>query len=255
MSRARAYIGTALAASGAAVAASSNSRGGLLAGLLMMGAGAYLMSTAQADTAYCELLPQRTYIGLATLTPGFQSVTVEVEGHDSAKLVLTGLRAPAQGTAQLRYVRLPDQPGPWATSGRVAYSNKVTGDAPGRQLPFILGGIDARPPTPDVMSIYHSAGLPNDVDSGAMVALYHAEGVLIEGIDPPFEIGRHLLEGGNCLYTPLGGTVGFVRLYGQEHAAYQPKSKEVKDLLTRMSVPAGAVSKPVAMDGVSGGDR
>ncbi|MBL8746421.1 MAG: hypothetical protein JNK58_08710 [Phycisphaerae bacterium] len=233
LSLARAYTGTGLAAAGTAVAASSNDTTTQIVGLIAAGIGGYLMATSAADTTYCDLLAQRTYVALLELPPGGNTVEVMIDGRPETRLVLPGLKGSVSGEPGLRYVRLPEQPGEWA-QGQLHYSNTRTGPAPGSQLPYILGGYDASPPTEDMMSIYHSHGLPADVDLATLRSVYVAEGIAIEGIDPPTDMSRHILEGGTSLYTPLEGTVGFARLFCQTHPPYQPRSAELRSLRERV---------------------
>ncbi len=241
LSLARAYTGTALLAAGTAVAASSNDSTTQMIALIAAGFGAYMMATSAADTTYCDLLAQRTYVALLDLPPGAGAIELMIEGRPETRVVFAGMRGSVASGPMLRYVRLPQGTVEWA-EGRVLYSNIRTGPAPGLQLPYILGGVDASPPTDDMMSIYHANGLPADVDLAALRSVYATEGIAIEGLDPPTGMGRHILEGGTSLYTPLEGTVGFARLYCQPHPPYQARSAELRAMADRINAGGRAVS-------------
>ena len=238
----KSYLGQALMTAGAVTAAygidrRNDTATAIGAGLILAGAAARL--TAHADTRYCDSLPQRVYLVPATVTDQNTQIMLQVDNQPQSRIVLTGLEPPAGRTAQLRYVRLVsgmpnaigsgNAPG-WATSGRIHYSNDRTGDAPGTAaFPYILGGDDVRLPTDITLGRYRQAGYLRGVMTGELRDLYAAEGITYEreatgGIAP-----MHVLEGGRTLVTPLPGSAGFARLFGQVHPPYTPRS----DLLRR----------------------
>lgn len=237
---AKSYIGTGLVAGGAVVAMSSRDTGVQLAGLGMMAAGALMKGTAGADTRHCEVLPQRVYIALLALPREETTVEVQVQGRPESRLRLAGLRAPEEpGEVQLRYVRLPMVSSGWAVSGRVYYSNDETGETVGAQLPYILGGTCVRTPSEEVLSSYQRSGYLAGWTLNDLMDLYREEGIVISGLTMESErqLGRHILEGGNALYTPRVGTTGFARLYGQRHGPYSPRSSVVRELAASLSEP------------------
>ena len=235
---AKSAVGNGLLLGGAVVANSSNKREAQIAGLGMILAGVLAKSTAAADTRHNELLPQRTHIALLQLAEA-GPVRLWVEGRAPASLTLTGLSPPAPGRLLFRLVRLPAEQTPWADSGRVLYANdSATNPTPwgaveavdNASLPYILGGLCVRTPNERVLSDYQRAGFLRGFTLNDLLDLYREEGIEIVGLSRDPQIGRHILEGGRFLYTPLTGTTGFARLYGQVHAPYQPKSARVKAL-------------------------
>lgn len=199
--------------------------------------GVFLKAGAHVDTRYCDVLPQRFYIVPLYLTDPNQPIELEVQGRPSTKLMLTGLGPPGPmsiGKAQLRYVRLvsdrnPQAPPPgWATSGQVYYGNPYTTSH--GESPYILGGFDVSPPTQRAIDAYHRAGMLRGMTLADLRELYRAEGVQLTTEDGHGFADRHVLEGGSSVVLPLPGTTGFVRLFGQTHPAYQPKSNEVARL-------------------------
>ncbi len=257
---AKSTIGTGLLVGGAVLAGSSNDRGTQLAGLGLMLAGALSKGTATADTRHNELLPQRTHIALLTLTAA-APIHLSINGAAPASLMLTGLGPPSggPGTIQLRYVRLPAERSAWAASGAILYSNDRTppaaADTPvaagaDLSLPYILGGRCVRTPNEQVLSDYQRAGHLMGFTLNDLLDLYTQEGIEIVGRSNDPQVGRHILEGGRFLYTPLGGTTGFARLYGEVHAPYQPTSARVRALAAEIRTAAArrdsvsAVSPP-----------
>ncbi len=210
------------------------------AGLGALVAGLFFKATAHADTRYCDLMPQRFYLVPVTIDrPGLR-VDVMIEGDPGSRMVLAGLRPPRRG-AQLRYVRLAsagqayyqDQPPRWAASGRIFYANDATGPIGQPQLPFILGGRCVRTPNEAVLSGYQTAGNLTDMTLGELKELYRAEGIRwdVEQAVGGAGLGRHVLEGGRSMVTPMAGTAGFTRLFGQVHRRYHPRSDQVRQLI------------------------
>ena len=243
---AKSALGTGLIIGGGTVAAASDNRTAQAVGLGVLVAGLLSKATAGADTRHNEALPQRTYLALVNLGPGENQVELQVDGDPASRLVLAGLRAPEPADraaqratfVQLRYVRLPERSAPWATSGQVRYANDQTPAADGPTLfPFLLGGRCVRTPNEDVLSSYQRSGYLLGWTLNDLWDLYKAEGVAIAGLSAEGEIGRHVLEGGSWLYTPLAGTTGFARLYGTDHPAYVPRSAAVRAIA--QSIAAG----------------
>jgi hypothetical protein len=239
--KAKSLIGNVLIAGGAvAIAAdgNDNNRAATYAGIGAILAGLALKATAVADTRQCDAFPQRFYVAPITLPTTSSTVEVSIGG---SRLVLPAMPPASPGTLPFRYVRLPGSSSFGLGSGRILYSNDLaladisaTPDSdPASNLPYILGGRDVRTPTQDALSKAQRMGLLRGLQFQDILDLYKAEGIKVIGVDADATGGRHVLEGGDWLYTPLGGTAGFARLYGQEHAAYEPRSDRVKELNAR----------------------
>ena len=242
--RVKSLLGSGLMVAGAAVAIGSDDTEAQLAGLGILLAGMAVRAGSKADTRHNELLPRFVY--LVPIRADAGPVTVQVAGKPGTRLTLTGLPAAERGALTVRFVRLPSDPygagvAPvWAVSGRVLYANDETGPLDSPTLPYILGGRCVRTPTPDLLVEYHRAGLPGDVSFGRLMELYRLEG--LEPLPGP-ERRRargHVLEGGRTVFTPQGGTTAFARLFGQEHPAYRPRSREVRELAARIRAAEGA---------------
>lgn len=236
--RVKSLLGSGLMVAGAAVAIGSDDTEAQLAGLGMLLAGLAVRAGSRADTRHNELLPRLVYLVPVRGADG--PVTVQVAEKPGTRLTLAGLPSPARGELTVRYARLAaDSYGTgnapaWAVSGRVLYANDETGALDEPTLPYILGGRCVRTPTPDLLVEYERAGLPGDVSFGQLMELYRLEG--LEPLPGP-ERRRargHVLEGGQTVFTPQSGTAGFARLFGQEHPAYQPRSREVRELTARI---------------------
>ena len=233
---AKSIMGTVLLGGGAVVTAVGAERRDLTVaavGLGLMALGAVAKAGAHADTRHCEAMPQRVYVVAVNITAPNSSVALEVEGDPGARTVLTGLSPPTGRTAQLRYVRLVYWPGNaayWARAGKIVYSNDRTGEAPGPQLPYILGGYCVRYPTQEALDSYHRSGYLLNLNLSDLKQLYRQEGIRIDPQDVQGTPGKHILEGGDCLFTPQSGTLGFSRLFGEVHQPYVPKSDAVRKL-------------------------
>ncbi|GIK19561.1 MAG: hypothetical protein DYG93_02505 [Leptolyngbya sp. PLA2] len=237
--RVKSLLGSGMMVAGAAVAIGSNDTEAQLAGLGILLAGMAVRAGSKADTRHNELLPRFVYIVPIRASDG--PVTLQVAGKPGTRLSLAGLPSPGSGeTTTVRYVRLltdPDGTGfapAWAASGRILYANDETGALDAPTLPYILGGRCVRTPTPDLLVEYQRAGLPDDVSFGQLLELYRLEG--LEPLPGP-ERRRargHVLEGGRTVFTPQAGSAAFARLFGQEHPAYAPRSREVRELVARI---------------------
>ncbi len=239
------------------------------AGLGALAAGAFLKAGAHADIRYCEALPQRFYIAPVNITHPDQRVTLQVQGRGGSRLVLTGLMPPqAPHPVQLRYVALPGIPGHqglnWATTGQVLYTNDVVGDIePGTPpvpgggsggnsggnsggssggttagpYPYILGGRDVRLPTATAMAYYQAHGYLRGMTYLELESLYRQEGLVLSPEEAGPAPGRHVLEGGNLMLCPQGGTAGFARLFGQDHPPYRPRTQAVRAAAASIGLP------------------
>lgn len=208
----------------------------LYGGLGALAAGAFMKAGAHVDIRYADLFPQRFYVVPLNITEPNTRVTLQVDGEPGSKLVLTGLNPPEGQDAQLRYVRLLSPrrgrtlPPAWATSGEIFYGNPVTGAVDESPLPWILGGRDVRLPTESTLDDYQRAGYLRGLTANQLRNLYAAEGILWSTEAQAGYARRHVLEGGRSLVAPLGGTTGFVRLFGQPRPPYKPQSQAVANL-------------------------
>lgn len=237
MRKAKSYIGTALVVGGAATAATADSWEQALAGLLIAAAGAAMKASAKVDTRHCELLPQRTYVALLHLEDTPSDVEVHIAGKPGTRVVLPDMEAPGDGL-ELAYLRLPmtESPPTWAVSGEVFYASDFAAPADVEaSLPFVLGGRCVRTPTPELVSIYRLAGLPDWVGYEQLMMVYQQEGIVLAQWSNEGEIGRHVLEGGKTLYSPHKGSMGFVRLFGQEHSPYRPTGPLAKSIIAELN--------------------
>lgn len=257
MRRAKSTLGDVLLVGGAAVAVGAEDDEAKMAGAAAAIAGLLLKATAAADTRYCEVLPQRVYIAPVWLEPGLNTVRLEIPGR--AAMVIPDVPAPPDSRVFARYVRLSERMGGWSSSDQVLYSNDVSGAArvmpqiapatvrydeagnavrvaattlPARaaDLPYILGGACVRLPTDEVLSAYQRAGFLRGMSLNDLIDLYKEEGIWLENYSQVPGPRRHILEGGNSLYTPEPGSAGFVRLYAQPHARYVARSARVQAL-------------------------
>ncbi|MDX2148627.1 MAG: hypothetical protein SFZ23_14010 [Planctomycetota bacterium] len=268
--QAKATVGTALLATGIALAASggNDDDGGTrqVVGLALAGLGGLMMAGAGADTRHCEVLPQRTYLiplslppepSIVRLFPGRGSPRQNDAGQSQARfpaIVLRDLSGPRPGEPiQLRYVRLASgRSAPaWALSERLFYANDFTAErVPGDELPFILGGSCVRRPSPETMRRYHEAGFLLDMTSNDLANLYRDEGIQLDYGEAP-GVGRsgetseeaareaymadtHVLEGGRSLIPPLPGSAGYQRLFCQRHRPYEARSDRVRELARQL---------------------
>lgn len=228
---AKSVAGDVLLVGGLATAGISDDPTVQLIGLGVAGLGMVSKAGAHADTRHCEVLPQRVYVVPVKIEDPLDVIKFTVDNHPGATLTVTGINPPTGPEALLRYIRLPlgDRFGEtrWATSGEILYGNVHEPFAGERPFPFVLGGDCALPPTYDALKKYQDAGYLRGWTIGDLQGIYIDEGIEIDaplGTQP----GRHILEGGNSLVTPLPGTTGYARLFGVRHPPYEPKSNTVR---------------------------
>ena len=238
---AKSTLGTVMLLGGLIATDYGSSRRGnddaVIIGVSAMLAGAVMKAGAHVDTRYCDVMPQRFYVVPLYLSDTGEPITLNVQGRPGSKLVVSGLDPPGPmsiGKAQLRYVHLVSNRNPnteapdWATSGQVYYGNPYNGThADG---PYILGGTDTSPPNTSVLRAYQNAGHLTGLTLADLRELYRSEGIEFTTEDQHGYVGRHVLEGGRSLVSPLPGTTGFARLFGRVHPPYQPKSDTVAKL-------------------------
>lgn len=246
---AKSNIGSVLLAGGliTAVAADDDNHTQQMVGVILAGVGALMKATSSADTRHNELFPQRTYIALADLAPGFSRVELSVPG---STLVFPQLPVAQTGGTTLHYVRMPTRAEPWAIAEQLRYSNDVSGDPyvlgggsadAMMVIPYILGGRDVRTPSLDVLRSCQNAGFLRGLSLDDLQQLYRDEGIEVAGTMSSIDAtGLHVLDGGTWLYTPLPGSTGFKRLFYGEHEPYRPRSKRVKELHEQIADELGA---------------
>ncbi len=234
--RNKSAAGTLLTGGGIAVAASSDDTAAQLAGAGAAVIGAIAKGNARADTRYNDLLAQRVY--LVPVRLGREPPRLSLEGS-TAWLSLLGLRPRGDGTASVRLVRLPTS-STLDIASQPLYANDVTGSLEQPTLPWVLGGRCVRTPSRTLMGEYHRAGLPESIVFEDLIELYRAEGIaLLDGPERSRALG-HVLEDGSTLYTPQGGTLGFIRLFGKDHGGYEMRSAFGRALSLRVSSPLSA---------------
>ena len=239
---AKSHLGTAALWAGTFLTDAGAHRGDeamLGAGLGVMAAGLFLKAGAHVDTRYCDVMPQRFYLVPVNLDESTSLVELQVQGRPGSRMVLAGLASPRTSRSNLYYVRLNSDwgdhdPPPWAVSGQIYYSNDSTGPIPGVQRPYILGGQGVRLPSDaamrsylDVDGVAGSAGLTG-MTLNDLIRLYRDEGIKLDESDENGMAGLHILEGGRSLVGPRVGSAGFMRLFGQVHPPYQPRSEKLK---------------------------
>ena len=235
--QAKSILGNVLLGAGAVttgVGAHNDNDTAVLIGIGLMAAGALAKAGAHADTRYCNVMPQRMYVVPMMITQPNTTVELEVQGRPNSRIALAGLSPPPSGQpAQLRYVRLvsgvprggASASPAWATAGKVYYSTNQTGIVGTNPRPIILGGTDARTPTPAVIPSYQHDPSLATLTPAELEGLYTSQGVALTIEDQGGYAGLHVLEGGKSLVEPLVGTAGFARLFSQPHAVVQPPSR------------------------------
>lgn len=243
--KAKSLIGSVMVGAGAGVTAyglKNRDTGMALGGLAIALVGAGLKAGAHADTRYCDVMPQRFYV-VPIKSPERTAVTVEIEGQPASRMTLAGIIPPKKDKpAMLRYVNLVTRapaPPQWATSGQILYNNDRILTKMEKSWPYILGGDCVRKPTQSALDAYQKAGFLSQLSLGELQDLYRQEGLDVDG-DAPLR-SRHVLEGGTSLETPLPGTAGYARLFGQLHPPYVPKSAAVRQLADELRGPRGHV--------------
>ncbi len=243
MRRAKSGIGQALAFGGGVLALSSNDRDTQLAGLGAALVGLGLQATSRADTTQLEVLPQRVYVALVDLPDEPAEVVVQVDNRPGSRLVLPHVPPPDPRGLEigpaLQYVRLVDGLGGYATSGRLLWANDVVNPLGDPSLPYILGGRDVRTPSAKTMEDWYAAGLPRTVTLGDLLEVFRDEGIWLEDLSTAGYFGRHVLEGGNSLYTPEPMSPSFVRLFAQDHPPYRPNGELLRALRERIAGDGG----------------
>lgn len=249
----KSLLGTGLLIGGAAVALSSDDSTTQIVGGAAALLGALMKGSAQADLRYCEILPQRMYIVPLTIDSPATRIDLGVDGDVATRLTLPVVDPPiANQRIRLHYIR----PGAWrippayATDGQFLYGNDAwPAPVPGDDLPYIMGGRDTHAPSLAALQRYQRAGHLADLSLVDLQNLYRAEKIQLEPEERRGYTNRHILEGGDSLLCPLNTSVGYLRLFMQQHAPYQPRSKDLKKYLdaakTSGNAPAAEPSAPL----------
>ncbi len=240
---AKSAVGQAMIAAGAITAVASRNDTGRWVGLGLVLGGLLARATAQADTRFLQLAPQRIYLAALYLPPATgigATVELQIAGDHLSRLVLPGVTGPDPGqTLKMYGARLPllrsPPPPQWAYSGIVRYANdSYAGTVPGDDLPYILGGRCVRRPSDHTLTHYQHAGFLTDMTLADLENLYRLEGIEPGDRPPTGHDGLHILEGGRRLDPPTPGSAGFARLFCAEHPPYTPRSREVAALSRRI---------------------
>lgn len=231
--KAKSFLGNAMLIGGTAVAIGASDNDAKWVGLGVAIAGLLVKASAAADTRYCELLPRSIFLVPMTIFEPGSTVVLDIPNDPASRMVLTDLKPPPPGVpVQLRYVRLPPHPGPWAASPTIVYANdRHDSPVPGDTVPYIMGGWCVRFPSADVVDYYHRAGNLLSLTAVELENIYRQEGITFTVEDQRGRSKAHILEGGTSLVCPLAGTTGYKRLFAQPHPPYIPRSQTLKDYL------------------------
>lgn len=232
---AKSILGTALLVGGAVGLSQADSSEEAMAYAAVALIGLAAKASAEADTRHCDILPQRVYVAPLMLGAG-SPVSVQVAQRPGSRVEIPWVAGPAGGEpVKLIYLRMtPNHSGEsaWASSGQVVYANDFSAEpVPGGDLPYILGGRCVRSPSAETLSRYQQAGNLTNLTLVDLENLYRDEGISLAVEDTERGVwGMHILEGGSSLYSPLPGSIGYLRLYCQPHEPYEARSDAVRQL-------------------------
>ncbi|MCL4221593.1 MAG: hypothetical protein KJZ65_09495 [Phycisphaerales bacterium] len=231
--------GTVMTGAGAALLLSDDD-GAQIAGLGLVLAGLLTKANARADVRSLGVLPQRYYLVPLKMSDATGTIEVSIGSGRGESTLVPGLRGGTDGKARLVVRRVPGDARASASdawAGPRYAGDQTLGDVPGADLPYILGGRCVMTPGPEALSKYQAAGWFDGWTSNDLRELYREEGIVLPGqVGPGIPPGLHLLEGGRSLISPEPGTLGFERLYYEEHAAYRPRSERVARLAEELKV-------------------
>lgn len=232
---AKSILGTALLVGGAVGLSQADSSEEAMAYAAVALVGLAAKASAEADTRHCDILPQRVYVAPLKLGVG-SPLSVQIAQRPESRVEIPWASGAAAGEPiKLMYLRMtPNRTGEpaWASSGQVVYANDFsTEPVSGGDLPYILGGRCVRTPSAETLSRYKQAGNLTNLTLVDLENLYRDEGISLAVEDTERGVwGKHILEGGSSLYTPLPGSAGYLRLFCQPHERYKARSDEVRRL-------------------------
>lgn len=241
--RTRGALGDAALLGGAVVIGSrSDSSTNALVGLGVIAAGLLAKSGAQADTRFNALLPASASIAVMSLPEHAAPLVVELRGHPASRVVLPEFAPGTPDDPAVVYLRLPDVVASpeFLRAETVSYSNDAHQPVAG-DFPWILGGACVATPTPHVLETYQAGGYLAGMSLDDLRRLYALEGIHIgvgpvdDPLDPEPGLYRHILEGGDALFTPHVGTVAYKRIMCSPHTPYRARSPEVAALQQQYS--------------------
>ncbi|MFN0206793.1 MAG: tetratricopeptide repeat protein [Planctomycetota bacterium] len=244
--QAKSLIGNVLIAGGVAYAAIGQKTEDVLIGAGIAAIGLFVKSTAHADTRHCELLPQAIYLAPVSLAQDRQTVSLQIGDSSATRVVLPDVRPGTANKPEVYYVRLLNlnsSAPSWVNSGTVYYSNDFSAGTGKQNYPYILGGDCVRTPTAEVLQSYQNAGYLRDLSLSELRQLYQEENIRIVSDEKLTTFGTHILEGGDALYTPRPGSIGFIRLFGEVRPPYSPRSERARMIANQLQ-PGAAVPAP-----------
>lgn len=220
--------GTVMTGAGAVLLTSDDDQA-RWAGLGLLVSGLLTKANAHADVRTLSVLPERFYVVPLDLAAAHGAIKVSVGDGAGESMFVPGLGPGC--TERLVVVRVPSDMRAAASdvwAGARFANNWTTEQVPGDGLPYILGGTCVMTPGPEALAKYQAAGNLVGWTSADLRELYREEGIVLpgqvgEGVPP----GLHVLEGGRSLISPEPGTLGFERLFYEEHPPYRPRSERV----------------------------
>lgn len=226
--KAKSAIGTALLYGGAittGVGANNNNGAVALAGIGAMALGLLTKAGAKGDTRYCEFMPASVYVAPINLDKP-RDLHVSIAGDPRSNVVLHAVTPGTDKSPRAIYLRIlgPGSPQPeWLIRARPIYGNDAIGVGQ-NDFPYILGGHDVCSPTQEVLEAYQRHGYLQGATLSDLREMYDAEDIHVGDAE-----ARHILEGGDALFTPEANSMGYKRLMFGKHERYQPKSDLVRN--------------------------
>ncbi|MEX2673709.1 MAG: hypothetical protein WD294_16535 [Phycisphaeraceae bacterium] len=243
MRKAKSDVGTVLLGGGlgaAYIGSGFESREAVYAGLAAAALGAAMKASAKADTRHLEFLPRAVFMVPLELGPGRHDVQLHIQNDAGSSATWHDLEAGETGQPSVYFLRMhnaggrgmprwPDQP---------LYAVEPYQLRQGHR-PWIMGGPDLSPPSPELLERYQSLGMFPDWTYAQFQALYEDEGLRFQfgPIEPREGDGKrwggHVTEGGNVLFTPPPGNHLYQRLRRTSHPPYSPRSETLRNTVQR----------------------
>lgn len=233
--RLKSGAGTLMAGTGT-VLVTSDDEETQLAGLGLLLGGLLTKAAARADVRALGVLPQRFYLVPLNRADLRGTIRIAIGDGPGESMWVPGLGP--EGEPGLVVVRVPcdmraSDSDAWG--GARFAGDRTSGRVPGDGLPYILGGTCVMTPGPEALARYQASGNLIGWTSADLRELYREEGIVLPGqVGDGIPPGLHLLEGGRSLLAPEPGTLGFERLFFEEHPPYVPRSQRVTRLATRL---------------------